>query len=766
MEGLHPLLIDLALILFVAGVTSVAFKKLNQPIVLGYVVAGFLTGHHFPYMLTISDAKGIKLWSEIGVIFLMFTIGLEFSFAKLKKVGGTAAIALTFIVTGMVGLGYCCGLALGWKTMDCIFLGGMLSMSSTAIIVKTFDDLKLKGQNFTDVCLGILIVEDILGIVMLVLVATMGQTHGNVDPNVLVQSILNLVIFLTFCFVVGIWLIPSMFKKTQDLMSEETLLIFSLGLCLGMVWLAVYLGFSSALGAFLMGSLLAEAPNAHKIEECLQSVKNLFSAIFFVSVGMMVNPEILVQYLVPVICVVCAVIGGQIVFATLGVITSGHNLKTAMLCAFSLTQIGEFSFIVAEQGNHFGLISEFLYPIVVAVSVITTFTTPFFVKLATPSYEIVEKHLPAKVKNLLERYTEKEEKSAYDSAWHDFLVNYGTRLVIYYVLLFVIESASKMYLLPWLTSAYGWEGEWAAGIITIFMISPILAVMFRFSGNLRAQYYTLYLKNRVNRLPLFVLKSLRIVMAFLAIYVIFDYIMPLEVWVSVFLSLVVCLAIYKCDALVGDYLHYEARFLVNLNQQHVEEYRAENGELLFPFDEDFRTGEYVLKDDSMLIGKSLIDLQFGLYYGCNVLRIMRKNGECIDMPPGKTVFQKGDIISVFGNTQQYIQFKAANEYDRLGLITKQHPITIKEYMLQMEGKDIPFVTLLVVVPENCEWVGKSIKASNIRTAYHGMVIGLQRGKYTFSNPDLDIVIQKKDALWLLGKQDMSTKLVEEGLLQI
>ena len=764
MEGLHPLLIDLALILFVAGITTVVFKKLNQPVVLGYVVAGFLTGPNFPYMLTISDAKGVKLWSEIGVIFLMFAIGLEFSFAKLKKVGGTAAIALAFILFGMVGLGYCCGFALGWKTMDCIFLGGMLAMSSTAIIVKTFDDLKLMGQSFTDVCLGILIVEDILGIVMLVLVATMGQTQGNVDPNVLIASIVKLIVFLTFCFVVGIWFIPSFFKKTQDLMTEETLLIFSLGLCLAMVWLAVYLGFSSALGAFLMGSLLAEAPNAHKIEESLQSVKNLFSAIFFVSVGMMVNPAILAQYLVPVLCVVCVVIGGQIIFATMGVIASGHNLKTAMLCAFSLTQIGEFSFIVAEQGSHFGLTSDFLYPIIVAVSVITTFTTPFFVKLAVPAYALAEKNLPQKVQDFLERYTEREEKSAYDSAWHDFLVNFGTRLLIYTVLIFVIETTSNMFLLPWCQNYYGRTGEWLAGIITIVLISPILAVMFRISGNLRSQYSTLYLKNRANRLPLFALRGLRIVLAFFAIYVILDYVMPLERMSSIFASLLVCLGIYKCDALVGGYFNYEARFLVNLNQMHVEEYRTENGELLFPFDEDFMTGEYILKDDSMLVGKSLIDLQFGLYYGCNVLRIMRKNGTCIDMPAGKTVFEKGDVISVFGNTQQFIQFKAANEYDRLGLIAKQHPITIKEYMLQMDSKDVPFITLLVVVPKSCEWIEESIKNSNIRTKYHGMVIGLQRGKYTFSNPNLDMIIKEKDALWILGKQEMSEKLAKEGLL--
>lgn len=764
MEGLHPLLIDLALILFVAGVTTIIFKKLNQPVVLGYVVAGFLTGPNFPYMLTVSDAEGVKIWSEIGVIFLMFAIGLEFSFSKLKKVGGKAVIALAFIVTGMVGLGYCTGLALGWKTMDSLFLGGMLSMSSTAIIVKTFDDLNLKGQSFTDVALGILIVEDILGIVMLVLVATMGRTQGNVDPNVIVHSIINLIVFLTFSFVVGIWFIPTMFKKTEELMSEETLLIFSLGLCLGMVWLAVYLGFSSALGAFLMGSLLAEAPNADKIEECLQPVKNLFSAIFFVSVGMMVNPEILVQYLVPVVCIVCVVIGGQLIFATLGVITSGYNLKTAMLCAFSLTQIGEFSFIVAEQGNHFGLTSSFIYPIIVAVSVITTFTTPFFVKLALPVHAFAEKHLPERIQAFLERYTEKEEISAYDSAWYNFLVNYGIRLLVYYVLLLGVGKGMNLFLLPWIESTFGLIGDWLEGILALILISPILAAMLRISGTLRVQYSTLYLKNRANRLPLLVLRGLRIALALWAIYMILDRVLPFEKWISLVLSVVVCIGIYKCQPLFGDYLKYENRFLVNLNQKHVEEYRSESGELLFPFDEDFKTGLYDIKDTSQLLGKSLIDVQFALYYGCNVLRIIRKNGDIIDMPSGNTIFESGDSIRVIGDSAQYIQFKAANEYDRLGLVKKEEPISLKEYMLRNENQTDNFMTVLVFVPKSCEWVGTPIKTSGIKTKYNGLVIGLQRGKYTFSNPDLHFLIQANDALWIFGKNDVYEKLVDDGLL--
>ncbi|MDO4179127.1 MAG: cation:proton antiporter [Phascolarctobacterium sp.] len=764
MEGLNPLLIDLALILIVAGVTTVLFKKLNQPIVLGYVVAGFLTGPNFKYIPTVMDNADVKLWSEIGVIFLMFAIGLEFSFAKLKKVGVTAAIALFFIVTGMVGLGYLCGTLLGWKTMDCVFLGGMLSMSSTAIIVKAFDDLKLKGLPFTDVCLGILIVEDILGIIMLVLVSTMGQTQGKIDPNVLLTSITRLVIFLTFCFVAGVWFIPTLFQKIGKLLSDETLLVFSLGLCLGMVWLAVYLGFSSALGAFLMGSLLAETHDADKIEEIIQPVKNLFSAVFFVSVGMMVDPQILVQYLVPVLCIVCVVIGGQIIFATCGVIASGHNLKTAMLCAFSLTQIGEFSFIVAEQGSHYALTSDFLYPIIVAVSVITTFTTPFFVKLAEPAHALLEKHLPEKIKKLLVRYTEREEKSAYDSAWQDFLVNYCTRLLVYSVLLVIASILTCIYLAPFLANMYGTIGEWAAGAIATLIIAPILAKMLHMSGQLRSQYSTLYFKKRVNRIPLEALRLLRIFIAWVAIYTILEAILPIESIYAKVLSVLACVGIYQCDTFLNYFNRLEAGFLVNLNQKHVKQHLDENGEALFPFDEDFKTGVYALEDASMLIGKTLLEVNFGKYYGCNVLRVFRADGEVIDMPAGKTKFETGDSIRVVGDSQQYVQFQAANVHDRLGLCVKEEPISLKDYMLEMEQEDDPFYASLVVVPKNYEWVGKTIKTSNIKTEINALVIGLQRGKYTFSNPNLDMVIQGKDALWLLGKEDSCNILTDRKLL--
>ena len=294
MAHLPPIVSDLAMILLVAGITTILFKKLNQPLVLGYIVAGFITGPHFSFFPTVTDFNNIHTWSEIGIIFLMFSLGLEFSFNKLKQVGNTAFIAT--IVTLM-----------GWSHMNSLFLGGMLSMSSTTIIIKAFEDLKMKGKRFTEMVFGILIVEDIAGIIMMVLLSTLAASAG-ISGTELLASVMRLLFFLVLWFVLGIYLVPTFYKRSLKLMNNETMLVTSIGLCLGMVVLATHLGFSAALGAFIMGSLIAEAPNSEKIEHLFTPVKDIFGAVFFVSVGMLVDPALLVEYWLPIIVLIIVTI--------------------------------------------------------------------------------------------------------------------------------------------------------------------------------------------------------------------------------------------------------------------------------------------------------------------------------------------------------------------------------------------------------------------------------------------------------------------------
>lgn len=375
MSEIAPLISDLAVILIAAGIITLVFKWLKQPVVLGYIVAGIIAGPAVPYIPTVSDPANIKIWADIGVIFLLFAMGLEFSFKKLMTVGGTAVIASITIVSGMMFLGYAAGNALGFSHISSIFLGGMLSMSSTAIVFKAFDDMGLRGQKFTGVVLGVLVVEDLVAVVLMVLLSTLAVSQ-QVEGMEMLKSILKLGAFLIFWSLLGIYLIPSFLKKVKPFLNDETLLIIALGFCLGMVMIATKAGFSSALGAFVMGSLLAETIEAEKIEKLVKPVKDLFAAIFFVSVGMMIQPDLLIEYLIPICILTILVIVGQVFFGSLGILLSGQSLKIALQSGFSLTQVGEFAFIIASLGVSLKVTDDYLYPVIVAVSVVTTFLTP------------------------------------------------------------------------------------------------------------------------------------------------------------------------------------------------------------------------------------------------------------------------------------------------------------------------------------------------------------------------------------------------------
>ena len=410
MSQLEPLIADLALILISAGVMTLLFKSLKQPIVLGYIVAGFLASPNMPYMPSVTDMHGIHVWSEIGVIFLLFALGLEFSFKKILKMGAAPIIAAVSIILAMMYVGSFTGSLFGWSDMDCIFLGGMLAMSSTTIIFKAFDDMGLRQKRFAGLVLSVLIIEDILAIVLMVMLSTLAVSK-EFEGSQMLGFILQLGLYLVLWFTVGLYFIPMALRKLKPLLNSETLLIVALALCFGMVVAASAAGFSAAFGAFVMGSILAETVEAETIEHLVSPVKNLFGAIFFVSVGMMVDMQLIIEYIVPIISIIAAVILGQTILSTCGFLLSGQSLKTSMQCSFSLTQIGEFAFILATLGTSLHVTSDFLYPIVVAVSVFTTFTTPYMIRLAEPAYKVVARVLPAKWIARLERNTnEKDEK--------------------------------------------------------------------------------------------------------------------------------------------------------------------------------------------------------------------------------------------------------------------------------------------------------------------------------------------------------------------
>ena len=491
MSELAPLIEDLALILFSAGVMTLLFKKLKQPLVLGYIVAGFLASPHLSYTPSVVDSENVHLWADIGVIFLLFALGLEFSFKKIVKVGGSAIIAACTIIFCMIFLGVSVGTLFAWSRMDCLFLGGMLAMSSTTIIYKAFADLDLFNKQFTQLVMSILILEDILAIVLMVLLSTMAVSN-NVEGLDLLLSIGKLGFFLILWFVVGIWLIPLLLRKTRKLMSDETLLIVSLAMCFFMVVIAAQTGFSAAFGAFIMGSILAETVEAEHIDHLVKPVKDLFGAIFFVSVGMMVDPSMILEYAVPILAITLTILLGQSIFGSLGVLLSGQTLKTSMQCGFSLTQIGEFAFIIASLGVSLGVTSNFLYPIVVAVSVITTFLTPYMIRLAEPASDFVEAHLPEKWKHTLARYATGTRNVNHDSVWQRFLVNIVRNTVIYSIVCVAIVTISLNIVQPFVVGIIpGVWGNLLVAVITILFLAPMLrAIMVR--GNHGKEFVALW----------------------------------------------------------------------------------------------------------------------------------------------------------------------------------------------------------------------------------------------------------------------------------
>lgn len=770
MSHLPTIISDLAMILLVAGVTTILFKKINQPLVLGYIIAGFITGPNFSFFPTIADKANVQSWSEIGVIFLLFALGLEFSFYKLKSVGSTAFIATTIIISSMLCVGYGVGHLLGWSHMDSIFLGGMLSMSSTAIIIKAFDDLKLRSESFTEVVVGVLIVEDIAGIAMMVILSTIAVATSGISTVELLLNVGRLVFFLVLWFVLGMYIIPSFFKRASKLMNDETLVVASIGLCLGMVVIATSLGFSSALGAFIMGSLIAEAPNAEKIERLVCPIKDLFGAVFFVSVGMMVNPSLLVEYAVPVIVLVLTTIFGQLFFSTCGVLASGQNLRTAVHSGFSLTQIGEFSFIIATLGMSLGVISSFLYPIIVAVSVITTFTTPFFIMNAEPCYQSLIKIMPSRMLSWINRHTTSSVNNSKDKDWKNLLSAYVLHMLIFSTLLTAIAIAADLYLLPYLCDTLNLpHGQYITAGITLLIMAPILRAVMINRDSTSELYATLWFKRRANHVPLLILLLGKAIVIGLSLYFVFNILLGLHGLLALAAIGIAAYFISSSDWLMSEYLRIESRFLVNLNEKHMRKHReaTQQGSVHCKwFDQELHLAAYQVADDSPVIGKNFIQLSFRQSYGFNILQVVTADKKIIDMPGGNYVVQKGDIFLLIGTPKQGSIFDAAIKQLNLKLNRVMEPRSLRQFMLDYGDKhpEEQFISLAITIDKHSPLLGTSLKAANLRHKWNCLVVGLERGAFTMTNPHVSLVFEENDLLWILGKQEMVNILVREQIL--
>ncbi|WP_321332655.1 cation:proton antiporter [uncultured Bacteroides sp.] len=747
MSHLPTLIADLALILASAGVMTLLFKKLKQPLVLGYVVAGFLASPHLSFTPSVMDTANIQTWADIGVIFLLFALGLEFSFKKIVRVGGTAVIAACTIIFCMILLGVGVGMAFGWHRMDCLFLGGMIAMSSTTIIYKAFDDMGLGKKKFAGLVLSILIIEDILAIVLMVMLSTLAA-KSNFQGAEMFGSIGKLLFFLILWFIVGIYLIPQFLKRVRKLMNEETLLIVSLGLCFGMVVLAARTGFSAAFGAFIMGSVLAETVEAEAIGRLVKPVKDLFGAIFFVSVGMMVNPSMIVEYAIPILVITLVVVLGQSIFGTFGVLLAGQPLKTAMQCGFSLTQIGEFAFIIASLGVSLHVTSDFLYPIVVAVSVITTFLTPYMIRFAPSASVFVDSRLPRSWSRFLMRYCRGSETTMnYENSWKKLLLALIRITIAYSVLCTAIIVLSFRFVMPLFRAHL--SPLWAAAlgsVFTVLCISPFLRSIVM-KKNHSVEFMSLWNDNRINRGPLVSTIVFRGVVAISFVMFIISSLFRASIGITLGIAILAVLLMVYSRRLKRQSILIERRFFQNLRYRDVRaEYLGEKkpeyaGRLL---SRDLHLADFEIPGELIWGGQTLLELQLGKKYDVHVVSILRGKRR-INIPgPDVRLFPR-DKIQVIGTDEQLNVFTK----EMLDAASLEEDIAEKSTMMLKQ----------FVIDADSDFLGVKLRDSGIRDRYRCLIVGVERRGNALMTPDVDEPFEEGDVVWVVGENKAVHQLV-------
>ena len=746
MSELPELVQDLALILVVAGFVTLLFKKLKQPLVLGYIVAGFLVSPHMSYTMSVVDQGDIQTWADIGVIFLLFSLGLDFSIKKILKMGASPIIAACTIIFSMMVLGIIVGHSFGWKEMDCIFLGGMVAMSSTTIIYKAFSDMGLTQQGFASTVMSVLILEDILAIVMMVMLSTVAS--GNSPDGVqLLGSIMKIAFFLVLWFVVGLFAIPLFLRSVRKILNSETLLIVSLGFCCLMAVISTQVGFSAAFGAFVMGSILAETVEADKIIRLVDPVKNLFGAIFFVSVGMLVKPDVIVQYAIPILLLVITILVGQALFGTLGYLLGGQTLKNAMRCGFSMAQVGEFAFIIATLGKSLGVISEFLYPVVVAVSVITTFLTPYMIRAAEPCYNVLVKHLP---KRWVRRLTHIQTNNAGESASTNNLWKVLMKKMIFNTLIYGILSAAVIAIMfsaalpicrnlsiKWTGSH--WIGNAVCGFLTILFIAPFLRSIVMKQNHSEA-FKALWTDRRINRLPLTATILARVLIALSFIFYICNYLTRFKnaLMIAVAIGLLILMLLSRW--LKKRSITLERLFIQNLQSRDIEAQKQGKKKPLFAnhlIDRDIHIANLELPDDSLWAGKTLYSLKLRNRFGVHISSILR-GSKHINIPNGGTILFPGDKLQAIGNDEQLTKLSKAMKAELQPTITdiEKHEMKLRSFTI---SKTSPFI-------------GKTLKDSGIRDEYNCMVVGVDEGQKNLTLITPSRSLQAGDVLWVVGEE--------------
>ncbi|MDY6444741.1 MAG: cation:proton antiporter [Bacteroidales bacterium] len=732
---------DLAVILVSAGAFTIISKALKQPLILGYILAGFLVGPHISWFPGITSEETVHQWSEIGIIFLMFGLGLEFSFKKLLKVGSSALVTAGSKFLGVFVLGFVTGQAMGWTAMESIFLGGLLSMSSTMVVLKSYDDMGLKGRPWAGMVFGTLVVEDLIAILLMVLLSTMAVSHQFAGGEMLF-NLAKLAFFLILWFLVGIYVIPSVLKRARRFLNDEILLIVSIGLCFGMVALAEAVGFSSALGAFVMGSILAETIESEHIERLVSPIKDLFGAIFFVSVGMMVAPAVIAEHWLTILIITLLVMLSHILFAGAGILMTGGGLRNAVHTGFSLAQLGEFGFIIAGVGVTLGVMRQFIYPVIIAVSVITTFTTPYMIKLAEPAYGGLLKLLPERWIARLDAPEQKSRSTAVEqSEWKKLLRAYFLRIVLYGVVIVAIMIGSKQFLEPLATRLFP---DWTPFIhnlvlvaVTLLVMSPFLYGMAISSGSINAHASKLLAEKNANKWPL---AGLVLTRTFLAISMILSVIashFDLAGWAVVLIIVGGFVFVIASRSTIHRYSALEQRFLNNLNEKEEAERKRHpitNSVRKKMAGYDVHLELLDVSPDSIFIGKQLKEIPFRAETGANLIKIQR-GSQSITIPSGDMRIFPYDKLLAVGTTTQIDALRAMLSQ------SDAQPTPLTE-----QGFEVIPVTL----SEDSFLCGKVLHEVNMRQ-YRCMVISVLHDGEFITNPKPDYRFGAGDIVWIAGE---------------
>lgn len=728
-EHNNGLIADLAWILLLGAIVTLLFKKLKQPVVLGYILAGFLASPRFSYIPSISNLENIEFWADLGIVILMFTLGLEFSFKKLMNSGSSAIITALIIITGMTFAGFGVGKILDLNTINCIFLGGMISMSSTTIILKTLTDLGMRQKKFASLVLAVLIIEDLFAVLMLVLLSSLAM--GNVEGKELLFSVLKLLFFLIIWFLVGVYLLPTFLNKVRHFLNNETILVVSMGLCFSMAIFSVICGFSLELGAFVMGSILAGTNYAERMEKVVQPVKDLFGAVFFISVGMMVDPSVLGAYWWEILILAAVVIVGMIFFGSLGMLVTGQSLRVAIESGFTLTQVGEFSFIIASLGMGLGVLQPSLYPIIVAVSVITIFTTPYFVKLSQPAYKFVESHLPESLGFLIERYS----KQVYDSSsskklWKEILGRYLWRMVLYSVVMIAIILVSREFFFPWCERYLKDWGRFIATAGTFLAMLPFLFAL-SFSSLKPGEKTKLHATASFYEVPIVAMKIIRYFVSLLFIvYLIALAYDPMTAWIAGGISLTIII-VFASSKVMSRYNSIEKRFMDNLNIRENTRLGL-NNKLV----SDLHLAYVEVGPNCAFVGDKLRDSGLRNKYGISVASIQRGD-RTQSLPSFEERIFPGDILGVIGNDEQ---IKLLNDdIEKAEKAVKDSGIPAGQ--VELRSIQLSDRSPVINIP-----LGKM----HMRRDYSSMIVKVQRGEDIFEQPDANTVLREGDIAWIVG----------------